>query len=153
MDLTQWTESIIERWAWSGYILGKLSALVASTLVPILHLFEPSSHVKCRTKLWRTISFEAIYPLLQGSLLNHERSRRLNALRLLSSKLVEGERDVCKRCLQGEDVSLDVQGVRERVLRIGRVAQVIKDDGATDADVCTRWLIGTLIATLWVVLC
>ncbi|EGO26080.1 hypothetical protein SERLADRAFT_367707 [Serpula lacrymans var. lacrymans S7.9] len=31
------------------------------------------------------------------------------------------KQDVVKRCLQGEEVSLDAHGVRERVLRIGRV--------------------------------
>lgn len=45
-----------------------------------------------------------------------------------------------RRCLQGEEVSLDVQGVRERVLRIGRVVQVVGD--AEGAEFCARWLIG-----------
>ncbi|OSX61435.1 hypothetical protein POSPLADRAFT_1144486 [Postia placenta MAD-698-R-SB12] len=36
--------------------------------------------------------------------------------------------DVLKRCLQAEEVSLDVQGVRERVLRISRLPVVIQDD-------------------------
>ena len=31
------------------------------------------------------------------------------------------------RCLQGERVSLDLQGVRERVLRIGKVVPVVGD--------------------------
>ena len=36
---------------------------------------------------------------------------------------------------------MDVQGVRERVLRIGRIGQVIKDDEPLATDLCTRWLI------------
>ena len=52
-----------------------------------------------------------------------------------------GEHDVLKRCLQGEEVSLDAQGVRERVLRIGRIGQVIKDDEPLATDLCIRWLI------------
>lgn len=50
--------------------------------------------------------------------------------------------DVLKRCLQAEEVSLDVQGVRERVLRISRLPVVIQDDDEVSADVCCRWLIG-----------
>lgn len=53
-----------------------------------------------------------------------------------------GQRDVIKRCLQGEEVSLDVQGVRERVLRIGRVGQVLQDGDEMGAGLCARWLIG-----------
>ena len=41
------------------------------------------------------------------------------------------EREVLKRCLQGEDVHC----VWERVLRIGKVGQV-------GADICVRWLVG-----------
>jgi U3 small nucleolar RNA-associated protein 20 len=48
--------------------------------------------------------------------------------------------EVLKRCLQGEGVSLDLQGVRERVLRIGKVVQVVGD--VRGAEVCARWLIG-----------
>ena len=51
----------------------------------------------------------------------------------------DGPQEVIKRCLQGEEVSLDLQGVRERVLRIGRVGQVVGDQSG--ADLCTRWLI------------
>jgi U3 small nucleolar RNA-associated protein 20 len=54
--------------------------------------------------------------------------------------------EVVKRCLQGEEVKLDVQGVRERVLRIGRVPQIVRDDDIQPlqfgADISTRWLIG-----------
>ena len=38
---------------------------------------------------------------------------------------------------------LDVQGVRERVLRIGRVGQVVRDGDERGADICARWLVGT----------
>jgi len=66
-------------------------------------------------------------------------------MRLMSSKLITapaGLHEIMKRCLQGEEVPCDVQGVRERVLRIGRVVQVVGD--AEAADFCARWLIGTL---------
>lgn len=70
---------------------------------------------------------------------------RLSVLRLLASSAVSSspsEKEVVKRCLQGEDVSLDVQGVRERVLRIGRIGQVVPDGDQSAADVAARWLIG-----------
>lgn len=53
------------------------------------------------------------------------------------------EHDALKRCLQGEEVSLDMQGVRERVLRIGRLYQAVRDDEPLSADICIRWLVGT----------
>jgi U3 small nucleolar RNA-associated protein 20 len=96
------------------------------------------------------ISLNVIYPFLSCSLLSHSRSLRLNTLRLLDSKklvdkqhqlpVADGVMEVLKRCLQGEEVPLDLQGVRERVLRIGRVGQVVGD--VRGAEVCARWLIG-----------
>ena len=52
-----------------------------------------------------------------------------------------GEHDILKHCLQGEEVSLYAQGVCERVLRIGHIGQVIKDDEPLATDLCIRWLI------------
>jgi len=88
---------------------------------------------------------EDVYDALQLSLQSHSRPLRLNALRLIGSNLVSSPSatsDVIRRCLQGEEVTLDVQGVRERVLRIGRVGQVLNDGDDVGADVATRWLIG-----------
>jgi U3 small nucleolar RNA-associated protein 20 len=48
----------------------------------------------------------------------------------------------------GEEVLLDVQGVREWVLRIGRVGVVVKDDngkGMVGSDICVRWLVGMFL--------
>jgi U3 small nucleolar RNA-associated protein 20 len=53
------------------------------------------------------------------------------------------EHNALKRCLQGEEVSLEMQGVRERVLRIGRLYQVIRDDEPLSVDICVRWLVCT----------
>jgi len=53
------------------------------------------------------------------------------------------EHDALKRCLQGEEVSLDMHGVRERVLRIGRLYQVVRDNEPLSADICVRWLVCT----------
>ena len=88
---------------------------------------------------------DEVYDALQPSVQSHSRPLRLNTLRLIGSSLVSSPpatSDVIRRCLQGEEVSLDVQGVRERVLRIGRVGQVLRDGDDVGADVATRWLIG-----------
>ena len=47
-----------------------------------------------------------------------------------------------KKTLQAEEISIDVQGVRERVFRIGRLPIVVKDGDDVAAEVCARWLIG-----------
>lgn len=105
------------------------------------------------------VSLHAIYPSLRFSLLSHSRSLRLNTLRLLDSKKLvdknhqdpaaDGVMEILKRCLQGEEVSLDLQGVRERVLRIGRVGQVVGD--VRGAEICARWLIGnTVLRLFWI---
>lgn len=93
------------------------------------------------------LPLSALYPALQDTLLSHSRPLRLSTLRLLASPAISssvGEREVLKRCLQGEEVPLDVQGVRERVLRIGRVGQVVRDEDDMGADICARWLVGML---------
>ena len=93
------------------------------------------------------VSLDSVYPFLGSSLLSPSRSLRLNTLQLLDCKKknhqnldVNGVVEVIKCCLQGERVSLDLQGVRERVLRIGKVVPVVGD--VRGAEVCARWLIG-----------
>lgn len=68
----------------------------------------------------------------------------MGALRLLCSQLADSDKssEVLKRCLLGEEVALDVRGVRERVLRISRMDQILHDDDEIGADVAARWLIG-----------
>ncbi|KAJ7104174.1 armadillo-type protein, partial [Mycena belliarum] len=94
---------------------------------------------------------EAIYPALAPSVLSHSRVLRLGALRLLAATGPCDAREVVKRCLAGEEVPLEVQGVRERVLRIGRVETVVKDkQKETDIgpDLCARWLVAQLKVNL-----
>ena len=66
----------------------------------------------------------------------------LSALQIFSSRLVSssvGEQDVLRRCLQGEEVSLVMSDVRDRVLRIGRVGVAVRDGEHGAADLCGRW--------------
>ncbi|KAJ7707727.1 armadillo-type protein [Mycena rosella] len=101
------------------------------------------------------VDIEAIYPALAPSVLSHSRALRLGALRLLAATRPSDAREVVKRCLAGEEVPLEVQGVRERVLRIGRVETVVKDkQKETDIgpELCARWLVAQLkinLRPLW----
>ncbi|KAG5633299.1 hypothetical protein H0H81_009012, partial [Sphagnurus paluster] len=120
VDLPKWTRTCVEHWSWSQEVLGGLVSI--SQMIPA----EEGS-----------IPLEDIYEKLQPSLLSHSRPLRLATLRLLGSPLLKspaGAHEVIKRCLQGEEVSLDVQGVRERVLRIGRVGQILRDGDNVGAD-------------------
>ena len=91
-----------------------------------------------------TIAFASAHTQLQASLLSHSRRLRLASLRLLQSQASEDDRGVVDRSLAGEEVAVDVQGVRERVLRITRMNQILRDGDEPGADIAIRWLIGML---------
>ncbi|KAG9319004.1 hypothetical protein JVU11DRAFT_1124 [Chiua virens] len=153
VDLVEWTRTVMRRWSWSHCVLNGLAGLTQSRqdnfslsgkyLSMMVFLISPLSS--------DATSFSEIYLHLRTCISSHSRSLRLSALEILSSKLVKsspGEQDVLKRCLQGEEVSLDAQGVHERVLRIGRIGQVIKDGEPLATDLCIRWLISQLKVNL-----
>ena len=88
-----------------------------------------------------------MYEQLKASLLSYSRRLRLSALRMLCSQtdgVGAGTGEILKRCLMGEEASIDVQGVRERVLHITRINQMLRNDDEIGADVAARWLIGVL---------
>ena len=91
------------------------------------------------------IAFEEVFNCVKDAMLSHSRLLRLSTLQVLTSSLVtlpEETKEALLRCLQGEQVSIDVQGVRERVLKIGKVEQVLKARDDIGADLCARWLTG-----------
>jgi U3 small nucleolar RNA-associated protein 20 len=155
IDVGTWTTQGVGKWAWSSDVLGGLLALAQARfeyhmirigrkkLIICVYCIRSPSHLT-------PVSLNTVYPSLSCSLLSHSHSLRLNTLRFLDSKKLidknhqnpdaNGVVEVLKRCLQGEVVSLDLQGVRERVLRIGKVVQVVGD--VRGAEVCARWLIG-----------
>jgi hypothetical protein len=51
-------------------------------------------------------------------------------------------------CLQAENVSLDVNGVREKVLLINRLGGTVGRDDHVSAEICARWLIGGVISRI-----
>ncbi|KAJ3554433.1 hypothetical protein NM688_g3115 [Phlebia brevispora] len=134
VDPSQWAEGIIKGWGWSGYAL--------EGLVSLMEISAAQN---------RTIPFADVYDQLKESLLSHSRLRRLSALRVLTSQLNDvdgGTSEVLKRCLDGEEVSVDVQGVRERILRISRMNQIVRDDDRVAANIAARWLIAQLKVNL-----
>ena len=155
IDVGTWTAQAVRKWAWSSDVLSGLLALAHARFEYSLNYIGRKKLTICvyciHSPLHLTpVSLHAIYPSLSCSILSPSRSLRLNALRLLDFKKLidknhqdpdaDGVMEVLKRCIQGEEVSLDLQGVRERVLRIGRVGQVVGD--VRGAEVCARWLIG-----------
>ncbi|KAG2048035.1 hypothetical protein BDR06DRAFT_943462 [Suillus hirtellus] len=134
VDLSAWTAEIVEHWSWSDKVLIGLVALLEAC---------PSSS--------QSLPIAQLYSRLQSRLLSPSRTLRSNVLALLTSKMVKSspvEHEALKRCLQGDEVSLDMHGVRERVLRIGRLYQVVRDDGSLSADICIRWLVSQLKVNL-----
>ncbi|KAJ7066948.1 armadillo-type protein [Mycena amicta] len=136
LDLTKWVEKctrVDSSWAASADILEALAALLAAR-------GDTTG-----------IEIHSIYPALAPAVLSHSRALRLSALRLLAATRPSDDHDVVKRCLAGEEVPLEVQGIRERVLRIGRVEAVVKDKQRQEdvgADVCARWLVAQLKVNL-----
>lgn len=127
VDITAWVTEVIKKWNWSGYALDGLVSMINATQG------SPEQ-----------IPFDALHEHLRASLLSHSRVLRLSALSLFNSHIVSSgvSAEVLKKCLQAEEVSVDVQGVRERVMRIGRMNHILKDGDETGAEIAVRWLIG-----------
>ncbi|KAI0628424.1 armadillo-type protein [Trametes polyzona] len=134
VDVSKWTRAVVAKWGWSSRAL--------EGLVPLVQASQSTA---------QGIPFEDLYAEIKVSLLSHSRSLRLQTLRLLTSPLVqapEGPSNVLKKALQAEEVSIDVQGVRERVLRINRLPIVVRDGDDVGAEICARWLVAQLKVNL-----
>lgn len=82
---------------------------------------------------------------LVDNVLSYSRSLRLAALNIITSphmRVSVDLKDIATRCLQAEEVSVDVTGVRERVVKIGRLGETLRDDDRDAVDLCIRWLLG-----------
>ncbi|KAI0045527.1 hypothetical protein FA95DRAFT_1561038 [Auriscalpium vulgare] len=134
IDLRMWTEKVLEKWYWSEAALESLVDLIGAS--------STQSEI---------FSFEAVYAHLAPSILSHSSRLRLSALLLLNSKVVKtssAEQLVLGKAIQAEEVSLDVQGVRERVLRITRVDQVVTEGNSLSSELAVRWLVAQLKVNL-----
>lgn len=134
-ELGEWTTKVVRNWGWSSVALSGLVAVLKATSQA------------------QVVPLSTLYPDLATSLLSHSHALRLAVLRLLTSPVISapsGVSEVLKRCLQGEEVSLDVSGSRERVLRIGRLPQFVRREEEGEevkgADVAARWLTGNLFS-------
>lgn len=91
-------------------------------------------------------AFSELYISLKDAILSHHRLLRLNALRLLVQCTTNSSHaailGVLKRCLKGEEAELEIQGVRERILEIGKLSGSVPDGEEVAADVAIRWLAG-----------
>ncbi|KAG6885913.1 hypothetical protein C0993_007931 [Termitomyces sp. T159_Od127] len=133
-EFPAWTRRCVAHWGWSPRVLEGLVSLADKMTQPPI-----------------SIPFNEFYPFLHVSLLSHHRPSRLAALRFLRCEFVcasSAVREAAGRCLKGEEVPLDVQGVRERVLCIGRAGLGVKDGDQVSADIVARWLIAQLKVNL-----
>ena len=147
VDLSTWTSRVVEKWGWSGQALDGIAALVRSRCGDVypIFIFERLFTLPFSRAAQDTLGMDTMYEQLKSALLSHSALLRLGTLRLLGSPIVrasEGTVELLKKVLQAEEISVDVQGVRERVLRIGRLPLAVKDGDDIAAAICARWLIG-----------
>jgi U3 small nucleolar RNA-associated protein 20 len=139
VDVGKWVVQASKQWPMDPDVLGGLVALVQRL------------HQGAVPPSLATVPVSTLHLFLKESLLSHSRPVRLNALKLLlsaNSADAPASHDMIKRCLQGEEVPLDAQGVRERVLRIGRIGVSLRDDDALGQDIALRWLTAQLKVNL-----
>lgn len=85
--------------------------------------------------------------VLVENLKSHLQHVRLSSLNILHSALSPySANETLKRCIAAEEVPLSIQGVRERVLRIGRLSQFVRDEDSTAAEISVTWLLGEEIS-------
>ncbi|KAL0955556.1 hypothetical protein HGRIS_001795 [Hohenbuehelia grisea] len=133
IDLTEYTEKCVARWPDSEHVVSGLVALWSVS----------SSNAQ--------LDLESLYANLKPSISSHSHPLRLAVLSLLASSATRSSsntQDVVKRCLLAEEVPLDVKGARERIVRVGRIAVVVKDEDHLGAEIAIRWLIAQLKVNL-----
>lgn len=101
---------------------------------------------------FRDAKNEALWESWAGALTSGESWLREGCLRILTSSLSLSKndpqsdrlRESLRLCLVTESVSLDIQGVRERILRMRKAAvEVAKEDvDKPNVEVTVRWLLG-----------
>ncbi|CAK5281436.1 unnamed protein product [Mycena citricolor] len=142
--VSEWQNLVpLEQWVSKCLVLGSVWSKSAEILEALAALIAAKSSVQ--------IGIKEIYPAVAPSLISHSRSLRLAALHLLVVTSPSEAREVAQRCLAGEQVELDVAGVRERVLRIGRVESIVKDkqqEGDIAPEMAVRWLVAQLKVNL-----
>ncbi len=156
-DLILWTEKVLQRWVWSGIVLDGLAEVLRRRYVYVPRIDHRLMAQAVSPEQARKMSFEDMYDHLASSVSSHSRPSRLNALYLLSSPLVHihpTRELVLSRLLQAEEVPIDVQSSRERVLRVTQLERVIPADDGIVSDLAVRWLVAQLkvgLRPVWLV--
>lgn len=147
-DTLGWVRTIVDKWGWSSVALNGLVSTVRARSVVRLFTTPRVLTPVVSDLPSQAIPFDNLYAHLQPSLLSHSRPLRLACLRLLSSNVVRIDNstsDVVGRCLHAEEIPLDVQGSRERVLRITRLPVAVTKHDDCGAEIAARWLIGAYV--------
>ncbi|KAG8720081.1 U3 snoRNP protein [Ceratobasidium sp. 395] len=124
---------MVKKWGWSENVMGALVELQ-----PVLASKSQSTPLN------------ALLPHLLAPLTSHSRILRSSALHLLSGPCVSRspeQTDVLSRLAAAEDVPLTVQGVRERVVKTGKVVAG-SVAGEEMKEVVVRWLVAQLTINL-----
>ncbi|KAH7883427.1 armadillo-type protein, partial [Phlebopus sp. FC_14] len=136
--ITEWVCKELSHWELSPegvdqlYGLLPLSIYVEKMPVLLVEVVKRMLDVNQPEERWKASYANAAWVLWAclHALVNEGRKTWMKQVDLAAWTMIVAERwswsesqDVLKRCLQGEEVSLDFQGVRERVLRIGRIGQ------------------------------
>lgn len=146
-NLVLWTEKVLQRWLWSELVLDGLVEILRRRYVYVPRIDHHLMTLGISPEHARKMSFEDMYHHLASAVSSHSRHSRLNALCLLSSPLVHMHPTrelVLSRLLQAEEVPIDVQNSRERVLRVTQLERVIPADDAVVSELAVRWLVAQL---------
>lgn len=146
-NLNLWTEKVLQRWIESEIVLDGLVEVLRRRYVCVSRIDHHLMTLVFSPEHSQKMSFEDMYGHLTSLVSSHSRPSRLNALHLLTSPLVHMDPTrelVLSRLLQAEEVTIDVQSSRERVLRVTQLEQVIPADDAVVSDLAVRWLVAQL---------
>ncbi|KAI0262194.1 armadillo-type protein [Gloeopeniophorella convolvens] len=129
-DLSSWTKKVLRKWAWSE--------LVLAGLVEVLRVSPSQDYI---------MNFDDLYPHLASPVLSHSRRLRLSALYLLSSPLTRvapAQQHILSKLVQAEEVPIDMQSSRERVLRVTQLERVVTAEDAHASELAVRWTVAQL---------
>lgn len=146
-NLNLWTEKVLQKWIWSEIVLDGLAEVLRRRYVYVSSIDRHLMALVFSPEHSQKMSFEDMYRHLTSHVSSHSRSSRINALHLLNSPLVHMDPTqelVLSRLLQAEEVTIDVQSSRERVLRVTQLEQVIPADDAVVSELAVRWLVAQL---------
>lgn len=148
LDLSSIVLKAVHGWAWSADVLDGINDLVSRRFA-VYESSADTSNLPARIRQDKDdprIKLETLYPSLSSSISSHKRDLRLASLRLLLSSIVERtskENLTLQGCLEAEVIDLDIAGVRERAVKMGKVSATGE---GLQIEVAGKWLTGWSIA-------